>query len=222
MNKEEDIRGNISMPLKALAQDRGVCVITVGHLNKRDKEATVLQRSMGAAAFTGVPRKVFAFGNDPEDDNKHAHIMTEVRDKQVSIQYKTTAIADPEGIQKSPIIKVEWGKLVEADADEVVNAPKQSEKSANKEVQVFMKTFLRDGAKSTRAIEEALNGAGIKCANWQRAAKRVAKNKQIKGQGKNAGWEWFISTPEQAEFDGVKKHAASAKLDNTSEGAETG
>jgi hypothetical protein len=117
---------------------------------------------------------------------------------------------------------VEWGKLVEADADEVVNAPKQSEKSANKEVQVFMKTFLRDGAKSTRAIEEALNGAGIKCANWQRAAKRVAKNKQIKGQGKNAGWEWFISTPEQAEFDGVKKHAASAKLDNTSEGAETG
>src|ERR1700686_2065854 len=80
MNKEEDIRGNISMPLKALAQERRVCVITVGHLNRRDKEATVLQRSMGAAALTGVPRKVFVFGNDPEDDNdnQYAHVMKEV------------------------------------------------------------------------------------------------------------------------------------------------
>ena len=129
MNKEEDIRGNISMPLKSLAQERRVCIITVGHLNKRDKDATPLQRTMGAAAFTGVPRKVFMFGKKSDQDNKHAHIMTEIRDKQVAIQYKTLAVADPEGIQKSPTIKIEWGKLVEVDADEVVNAPKSQEKS---------------------------------------------------------------------------------------------
>jgi len=207
MNKEEDIRGNISMPLKGLAQDKCVCIITVGHLNKRDKEATVLQRAMGAAAFTGVPRKVFAFGNDPDDENKHAHIMTEVRDKQVSIKYKTEAVADPEGVQKSPIIKVVWGKLVEVDADEVVNAPKQREKTANREVQVFIKTFLRDGAKPTKAVEEALNAAGIKCESWQRAARRLAKSRQITGKGKNAGWEWYLPTAEQIEFDGVGKEA---------------
>jgi hypothetical protein len=203
MNKEEDIRGNISMPLKGLAQDKCACIITVGHLNKRDREATVLQRTMGAAAFTGVPRKVFLFGNDPEDDNKHAHIMTEVRDKQVSIQYKTKTVPDPEGIQKSPIIKVEWGKLVEADADAVVNAPKQREKTTSKEVQVLLKTLLRDGAKPTTDIEKAIKEAGIDCANWQRAAKRVAQSRQIKGKGKNAGWEWYLPTPEQAEFGGL-------------------
>jgi len=209
MNKEEDIRGNISMPLKSLAQERCVCIVTVGHLNKRDKEATVLQRAMGAAAFTGVPRKVFAFGNDPDDDNKHAHIMTEVRDKQVSIRYKTEAVADPDGVQKSPIIKVVWGKLVEVDADEVVNAPKQREKTANREVQVFMKTFLRDGAKPTKVIEEALNSAGIKCESWQRAAKRIAKSRQITGKGKNAGWEWYLPTTEEIEFDVVGTDAPS-------------
>ena len=84
---------------------------------------------MGAAAFTGVPRKVFIFGNDPEEDDKYAHIMSEVRDKQVSIQYKTVAVPDPEGIQKTPITRVEWGKLVEVDVDEVVNAPKAQDKS---------------------------------------------------------------------------------------------
>jgi hypothetical protein len=200
MNKEEDIRGNISMPLKGLAQDKCACIITVGHLNKRDKEATVLQRAMGAAAFTGVPRKVFVFGNDPEDDNKHAHIMTEVRDKQVSIQYKTTAVADPDGIQKSHIIKVDWGKLVEADADAVVNAPKQREKTTSKEVQTFFKTFLRDGAKPTKAIEAALKEAGIDCENWQKPARRVAKTRQITGKGKNAGWEWYLPTFEQGRL----------------------
>jgi hypothetical protein len=158
---------------------------------------------MGAAAFTGVPRKVFVFGNDPENDNKHAHVMTEVRDKQVSIQYKTQAVADPEGIQKSPIIGVEWGKLVEVDADAVVNAPKQREKTSNREVQVFLKMFLREGAKPTKVIEPELKDAGIECANWQRAARGIAKAQPIKGKGKNAGYEWVLLGPEQAEFGGL-------------------
>ncbi len=212
MNKEEDIRGYISMPLKGLAQDGRICIVTVGHLNKRDKEATVLQRTMGAAAFTGVPRKVFIFGNDPKDDNKHAHVMTEVRDKQVSIQYKTVAMADPQSLQKSPIIRVEWGKLVEVDADEVVNAPKQRERTSNKEVQTFLKTLLRDGAKPTKVIEAALKEAGIDCDNWQRPARRVAESRQIKGQGKNAGWEWFLPAPEQ--FDLPTKKGASSVTQN--------
>jgi putative DNA primase/helicase len=203
MNNEVEIRGNISMPLKALAQERRVCIITVGHLNKRDKDATVLQRSMGAAAFTGVPRKVFVFGNDPEDDNKHAHVMSEVRDKQVAIQYKTVAVPDPEGIQQSPIIKVEWGKVVEVDAEEVVNAPKQREKNNNTEAKAFLKAFLKSGARTSKAIEDALKEAGIDCPAWQRVAKRIPA-KCSKAKGKNTGYEWCLPTSEQAEFD-IKK-----------------
>ncbi len=202
MNKEEDIRGNISMPLKALAQERHVCIITVGHLNKRDKEATPLQRSMGAAAFTGVPRKVFVFGNDPEDDNKHAHIMTEVRDKQVAIQYKTVAVPDPEGIQKSPIIKVDWGKVVEVDADEVVNAPKQKDKSVTAKATMLVLGMLRSGSKKKAELDQALkeNGIDPEKIEWTRLKKRCkAESKPIPGKG--AGWEWFLPTPEQAQFD---------------------
>jgi hypothetical protein len=92
--------------------------------------------------------------------------------------------------------------LVEADADEIVNAPKQREKTAKKDVKRIVKTLLRDGAKPTKIIEEALREAGIDPKfNWQRAAKDVAQSRQIKGQGKNAGWEWFLTTPEQADFD---------------------
>jgi AAA domain-containing protein len=50
MNMEEEIRGGILMPLSQLAKNKHCAVITVGHLNKRGSEVTVLQRLMGAAA----------------------------------------------------------------------------------------------------------------------------------------------------------------------------
>jgi hypothetical protein len=53
------------------------------------------------------------------------------------------------------------------------------------------------------AVTDALKDAGIDCENWQEPARRVAESRQIKGQGTNAGWEWFLATPEQATFDAV-------------------
>ena len=59
MNKEEQVR-SLLMPLaEQIAQPLNVCVITVGHLNKRGAEASILQRFMGAAAFGGVARQSF-------------------------------------------------------------------------------------------------------------------------------------------------------------------
>jgi hypothetical protein len=200
MNSEEEMRGSILMPLSAFAQNKDVCVITVGHFNK-NREATIQQRIMGAAAFYGVARFVFVFGDDPEDDDKYAHVMAENRNKAVAMRYKTVAeLVEWDGKQ-SKVVKVEWRGTSHADQDEVVNAPKQREKNANKEVQEFVKVLLREGAKPTKVIEGLLNDAGIRCENWQRAARKVAKSRQIKGQGKGAGWEWYLPTLEQTEFD---------------------
>ncbi|MHB8218168.1 MAG: AAA family ATPase [Candidatus Sulfotelmatobacter sp.] len=206
MNKEEDIRSNIAMPLATFAQEKHVCIVTVGHLNKRDKDATALQRGMGAAAFTGVPRLVFIFGNDPEEENTYAHVMKEVRDKQVAIQYKTTAVPDPKGIQKSPIIKIEWGKLVEADADEVVNAPSQKDKSVTAKATMLVLGMLKSGSKKKAELDQALkeNGIDPDKIEWTRLKKRCkAESKPLPGKG--AGWSWFLVAPEQAEFDGAQR-----------------
>src|ERR1700733_14026590 len=73
MNAEEQIRGGILMPLSVVARQHDCSIITVGHLNKRDKEASVLQRLMGCAAFVGVARDVFIFGPDPDEEDKYSH-----------------------------------------------------------------------------------------------------------------------------------------------------
>jgi hypothetical protein len=197
MNNEEAIRSHILMPLVELASEFNCCVNTIGHLNKREI-STVLQKGMGATAFTGVPRKVFLFGPDPQDEDRYTHIMKELRDKEVALKYKTVKVVDPK--QTEGVIQVQWLGDVDRDADEIVNAPKQREKTSNKEVQMFLKMFLREGAKPTKVIEPALKDAGIECANWQRAARAVAKAQPITGKGKGAGYEWVLLGPEQATF----------------------
>jgi AAA domain len=204
MNKEDEIRGSVSMPLVELAHSSNICIITVGHLNKRGADATVLQRAMGAAAFTGVARKVFAFGNDPEEEDKYAHIMGEVRDKAVAIKYSTLKVDDPDGVQKSQIVTVQWGDKTEVDMDAVVNAPKQSEKRTARKIRDLIKIILRDGEKSSEDIQQALTEAGIDPKyQWQVPAGKVAKSRKA-GKDKGGKWFWYLPTAEQIKFDGDK------------------
>jgi putative DNA primase/helicase len=203
MNKEDEMR-SILMPLANLAQTFNTCVITVGHLNKRDKDTSLLQRLMGAAAFGGVARQVFMFGDDPEDDGKFSHVMGLGRaSSSPPLRYCTEAVSTEIAGKESEVIKIKWlGPAEHIDMDEVVNARKQRDKSAGKEASAFIKAFLRDGEKSSKAIEDALKEAGIECTNFARSAKKVAKSRKAKG--KNAGWVWFLPAHEQdsIEFDG--------------------
>ena len=200
MNSEEEMRGSILMPLSTFAQSRDVCIVTVGHFNK-NREATIQQRIMGAAAFYGVARFVFVFGDDPEDDDKYAHVMAENRNKAVAMRYRTVAEPVEWDGKQSKVVKIEWRGISNADQEEVVNARKQSDKTAEKKAADFIKEFLHTGAKPTKTIEEALKDAGIDCSNVARAARKAgAMPRKIKGK-KDAGGEWYLPTPLQAEFD---------------------
>jgi len=75
---EGDMR-SILTPLANLAAELEIIVITVGHLNRREKGTDPMHRFLGANAFIGVARAVYAFGPDPELDSKFAHVMTVVR-----------------------------------------------------------------------------------------------------------------------------------------------
>lgn len=203
MNKEDEMRGGILMPLSKMASSFNVCVVTVGHLNKRDKDTALLQRLMGAAAFGGVARQVFMFGDDPEEDDKFSHIMGLGRATTAPpLKYKTEAVQVEWDGKASEVVRVKWcGPAEGVDIDEVINARKQRDKTQAKEASAFIKAFLRDGAKPSTTIEAALKDAGIECTNFARAAKKVAKSRKMKGQGKASQWEWFIPSYDHLEFD---------------------
>jgi hypothetical protein len=206
MNMEEEIRGGILMPLSLVAKTHDVAIVTVGHLNKRGNEAGVLQRLMGCAAFVGVARDVFIFGSDPdEDDDKYAHTMSEMRNKSApQLKYRTESVPVEWGGKTSEVIRVKWCGVSHADVDEVVNAPKQAEKSIATKAVSLIKGMLHSGAKRKAEIDQALkeNGINPDDLKFDRIRKRCkAETRAL--PGKSAGWEWFLTTKQQEIFDGV-------------------
>ncbi len=203
MNLEEEIRGGILMPLSLVAKAHDCSIITVGHLNKRGNEAAVLQRLMGCAAFVGVARDVFIFGPDPDEEDKYAHTMSEMRNKSApQLKYRTEVVKVEWGGKTSEVVKVKWCGVSHADVDEVVNAPKQEEKSITNKAVMLIAGMLRSGAKRKADIDQALKDNGIKpeALQFNRIKKRCkAETRPLPGKG--AGWEWFLATPEQQRFD---------------------
>jgi hypothetical protein len=205
MNKEDEMRPGLLMPLADLAHRFKVCVLTVGHLNK-NKEGELLDRVLGARAFAGVARQTLFCTNDSEDESKFAHVIGFGRNSKVQgLKYRTTSQQFEWEGNESEVVLVEWGGKSNIDIGDAVNTPtKQSEKSANKQVQVLVRTLLRDGAKPSAFVEQAIKEAGIVCTHWQRALKAAGMQSRQIGGKKSAGWEWVLVTPEQAEFDSGK------------------
>jgi hypothetical protein len=203
MNMEDEIRGGILMPLSQVAKNNNCAVITVGHLNKRGSEATVLQRLMGCAAFSGVARDVFIFGQDPEDEDKYAHIMSEIRNKSApKLKYRTEAVKTEWDGKTSEVIRVKWCGVSYADVDDVVNAPKQQDKSITGRAVALITGMLRSGAKRKAEIDQALkdNGFNPEQLKFDTIRKRCkAETRALPGRG--AGWEWFLATKQEDIFD---------------------
>ena len=205
MNLEEEMRG-ILMPLTDIAKNNDCSIITVGHLNKRGAEAGVLQRLMGAAAFGGVARDVFIFGPDPDEEDKYAHVMSETRNKSApQLKYRTEAVQVAWDGKESEVIRVKWCGVSHADVDEVVNAPKQQEKTISGKAVALIAGMLRSGAKRKAEIDQALKENGIDPDKlvWSRIKKRCkAESRPLPGKG--GGWEWFIPTKQEQIFDSTE------------------
>lgn len=206
MNLEEEIRGGILMPLADVAKNNDCTIVTIGHLNKRGAEAGVLQRLMGCAAFVGVARDVFIFGPDPDEEDKYAHTMSEMRNKSApQLKYRTEAVQVAWDGKESEVIRVKWCGVSHADVDEVVTPPKQQDKTNTSRAVMLISGMLRSGAKRKAEIDQALKEEGIdpEKLQWSRVKSRCkADSRPLPGKG--AGWEWFISTKQEQIFDSTQ------------------
>ncbi|MGB8989437.1 MAG: AAA family ATPase, partial [Candidatus Sulfotelmatobacter sp.] len=204
MNSEEEVR-QVLMPLvEQFITPLNVSAITIGHLNRREKGTEAKARVMGAAAFYGVARFVYMFGPDKDLEDKFAHVMAQDRGVgAASIKYKTEAVDQTWDGETSKVVRVVWGEKCDATGQDAVDPLPSEEKTQITEDAEFLKEFLRDGAKPAQAVQQAHEQkTGRKVANWDKAKRRAkVKARKIKGKGRDAGWEWGLVVPEQAEFD---------------------
>ena len=192
MNKEEDVRG-VLMQLVDAARSLHLAVVTIGHLNRREKGTDPMHRIMGAAAFAGVARFVYLFGPDEEDADQYAHVMVQRRGVGASaLRYRTVAESKKWNGKTSGVIRVLWRGKSQATAESIVDPVSPEKKSQIGEAAKALKVYLSDGPKPAKECMDHLKEKGFDVDDLNRSRvlkKASARSEKLEG---NRFYSWFL------------------------------
>ncbi len=196
MNAEEDMR-SILTPLAQLAEELGIVVITVGHLNKSESKDP-LQRMMGATAFSGVARGVHMFSKDPEAlDSAYHHIMSPCRGEMFeSFKYHTIVVEQEFGGKKSKVVKVVWDGRSKNTAEDGLEQDGLKNKKDVKRAGEALRQFLQAGKRSAKECMAFMKDGGFDLDKLK--SDRVREAAGVRSEQKNRQWWWFL--PARAEL----------------------
>ena len=194
MNAEEQVR-TILTPLATLAAELGIVVVTVGHLNRREKGTSPLNRMMGAAAFSGVARVVYIFGPSPDSESPYSHLISAARGAvgDDSLIFHTEMQSQEWAGKSSDVIKVIWDGTSKATAEDAVDPASRKEKSVENDLANELGDLLKDG--KPRSPEECkahvcrTHSVKEDQVNWPRVRKKAKVNhERLEGKNKHV-WQ---------------------------------
>jgi len=196
MNAEEDVR-SVLMPLVGLAQELGITVVTVSHLNKAESQDP-MSRVMGARAFIGVPRDAWQCADDPDSENKYAHILGPVRGPKASqsLRYHTEVVNVEIGDEMSDVIHIVWDGKSNATIEQGLDQDAKKNLSQEKAAAVELKNFLNSGKQSAAACQSFLRESGfdVEKMNFGRVRKYAGVLHKQEGGGENTKSMWYLPT----------------------------
>jgi hypothetical protein len=180
---------SMPMPIADAARRLGICVVTVGHLNRREKGTSPLQRIMGAAAFHGVTRYIYFSGPDPDDGDKHSHVLVQQRGGNApSVRYRTIAKRMTWDGETSSVVGIEWRGTSTATGQDAVDPKAYSDKTDECKAADTLREMLRERREIVKEAKEHLRDKGFDVGlptsklNWGRILHKAgAESKRFKG-----------------------------------------
>jgi len=142
-------------------------VLTVGHLNRREKGTDPLRRMMGCAAFGSVAHAVCSFGADLDEPDKHRHVMPWCEPVAVTtlpLRYRTEMVRDAApDCPANDIIRVVWRGTSNATAEDAVDPESRETRNQEAEAADLLKEFLREWPyrKPAKECEQFLRSQGF-------------------------------------------------------------
>jgi len=195
MNKDGEARKALA-PLRDMAEETGVTVVAVRHLNK-NVSLSAIQRGGGNMGLIGVARAGAFFAHHPEQDGLRimAPHKSNLAQKQPSLQYTVVGWAIDENIGR-----VEWRGITEHDANSLATeALSPHEKSAKEEAMEFLRELLASGPVESRRIKAEAREADIAERTLRRAKDALRIRTKKDGDGP---WMWSLP-PEDGQHGQV-------------------
>ncbi|MBO0767392.1 MAG: AAA family ATPase [Solirubrobacterales bacterium] len=166
-------------PLAKMAQEQGLCVLAVAHLNKSGA-GKLLDRISGSGAFGAAPRSVLAFARDPDDSaGEQGSQRVIVHAKSNHGEYAPTLAAH---VESRDVAEVGSVSLLALDGLSAVGPQDQTsgQSSTNgAEVQEAIATVLAGGQRASSEVKSAVADS---CSVTQRTVERAAKRMRDVGE----------------------------------------
>ena len=201
-HKDQQVRRALHR-LSNLAEDTGVAIIVVRHLNKASG-GNPLYRGGGSIGIVGAARSGLLVARDPDDEHRRVIAST-----------KCNLAAEPPSIafhleQHDDASRIVWDGVSDHGAAALLATPIDAdERTARDDARVFLMSVLGNGPMPAREVERLATEAGVSKRTLHRA-KSEAKVRSIKGY---SGWTWEL--PEGATSQSMATLATLATLEET-------
>jgi hypothetical protein len=195
--RDQDVR-RVLAPLAWMAEETGVAVVVIRHLNKAAGGAAIY-RGGGSIGIIGAARSGLLVAKDPEDESRRILAMTKsnLAPPAASLTYRLATATNG-----AP--KIEWEGTSRTTADQLLAAAAgdEEDRSALGEAKEFLREALVGGSlrPSPEVISEGRR-AGISEKTLRRAF-RALGGKATKS-GMAGGWCWSI--PEDGQDDHLRR-----------------
>jgi DNA polymerase len=206
--RDTDVRAVLG-PLKELAEELGIAIITVMHFNKKVDITNALLRVSNSMAFVGLPRHAYGVVADPENHRKlfvraKNNDAADSDNQTLAYHFETREVGiDPRSGKeiRAPYIVWEEG-YVDVTATEAMSAAAENKSPAQRDdAKQFLLDMLADGAEvPTAEMKDAAQAHGFSWSTVTRAKKQLKEKDGInisvtKERGVPDGrWMWKLET----------------------------
>ncbi len=207
---------NMLAPLARLAQDYGVAVLAVTHLNKGGGQGptNAIYRTMGSLAFTAAARTVHLVARDPSDAAGQRRLMLPIKN---NLGHDRTGwgfaltnhdFIDPTGGDPDDYpnarrreTKISWDPDPTQDTADALllklnrtpgGSGGQRETPAMDEAIEFLRQSLQSGPQPMKSIQAAAEAAGISRVTLKRAKAELGVESRREGYGSDGQYVWTL------------------------------
>lgn len=180
-------------PLTILAEEEGVAILIVSHLNK-SPGGTSMYRVGGSIGVIAAARSALLVATDPEDDGQRvlAVLKSNLAAKPQALTFRLEE--DPE----YGVAKIKWAGFSDLTCAELLAPPrKEREHRATDVASDFLGYVLADGPLPVENIMHEAAVLGISETTLQRAKRAKGIMSTREGFGEDGIWTWALKKDEQ-------------------------
>jgi hypothetical protein len=208
--RDQDVRRALA-PLKALAEDTGVAVVVIRHLNKNGG-ANALYRGGGSIGIIGAARSGLLVARDPDDPAGERCILVGTKS---NLGPPAGALAYRVVQTTEAVARIDWlGESAHTAKTLLTQPESEGERGPGAEAKEFLRDALAEGERPAEDVLSEAQGARIARSTLHRARERLGVRVRREGFGPGGRWLWSLpesQKPHRASPEPIDRHAGGVR-----------